>query len=899
MKRRIAAAVAALLSLCFAFGVYGCSDNGEDDPPGPDDPGGQTQEETSFNDLVVSLAKDEYIDKDLNTESYGLSAPQNVGVDADRFENEVLYQIPADDAFAEGCIFTLDANDGYAEMAAALQAAKAKNEEGEDVKIKLPQTITFRYADAGNSGMQLFTIDGFDGLYIEGQDTQITIENDGENFCGLFSVAGCKNVFIGDIAVDYSNPSVFTGTVQNVDVENSTITLEIMEEFLPMFAGKSSVDLKVYTEYGRFTRTPRENGNAYYVDGAEGDIQSATIDGSVMTVKFADGVTLQPAVQGTLAAMSYVMRHTVMLTFDQCENVWMEHVTLYSSAGMGVTSNYCKNLYINHFREELKTGTERLITTTSDGMHLVGTTGDLHITNTLLENNVDDGINVKCGYYMKLLSMDIRTDTLVFQRHFNGIANSNAVPQPGDVIEIYDEELNPVASLTVESAEADSNYFTVVVRGNYDDAEVGDYAANVSVSPDFVFSNNIVRNKRNRGALIQLRGGVVENCTFSNVYHGAINFVAEVVSGAWEAMMPRDMTVKNCKFINNNHATGNNGDIYAFTQTASGAAKAGAITGITIENNFFTQSAGAAVAFASVSDSDVANNLFYEIATNYYDISNNCALVLNNCGEIRVTGNYNSNINGDADYCGIRVAGMTDMDKILVEGNTAMDYPRTGEVTTTSVPKLKTEIKVDGDLSDWEEVGTEIEIVGESLADGTAYAGYKDDFEVRTMKIGWTDHGIYLAFDVYDNFIDFRTLDDFYIRDCIEIFAANVSMNNTDIAALKNRGTVFQAGFIDKGHVCTEVRTSADILESYQYWQYTLEERSDGYTAEIFMPFEYLGGLADTIQAGESIAMSFVVGDGNRTNPERVRLQVSNVEHFVETNKFNSTSMPHFLFVEE
>lgn len=896
MKGKAGKITALLLALTLGLSVFGCAPQQE--KPEPDD-GGDEQAETSFNDLTVSLSGSEFADETLHTAAYGLSSPQTVGVEEEKFEEEVLYEAPSDAEFAEGCIFTLDAQDGYAEMIDVLARAAQKNAEGEPVKIRLPQAISFDFADAGNRGSQLFTVEGFDGLYIEGADTQITIENDGENFCGLFDFQNCKNVHLSGISVDYSRPSVFTGTVEEVDTQNNTVKVKILEEFLPMFAGKTSVDLKVYTEYGRFTRTPKEDGNAFFVDGGEGDILSADIEGDIMTIRFKAGLTVRPAVKGTLAAMSYVMRKTVMLNFSSCENIWMEHVTLYSAAGMGVTSNYCKNLYVNHFREQLKEGTERLITTTSDGMHLVGTTGDLHITNTLLENNVDDGINVKCGYYMKLLSMDIRTDTLIFQRHYNGIADSNSLPSGGDVIEIYDKDLNCVSSVTVESAQADSQYFTVVVKGNYDDAEAGFYAANVSVSPNFVFRNNIIRNKRNRGALIQLRGGVIENCTFSNLYHGAINLVAEVVSGAWETMMPRDVTVKNCKFINNNHATGNNGDIYAFTLTESGAAEAGAITGLTVDNNFFTQSAGAAISFASVSDSLVKDNLFYEIATNVFDVSADCALMLNNCLDIEVQGNFNSNVNADEDYCGIRFTGSTDTDRILLEGNTEMDYPKTGEVSTTRVQKLPSSVTVDGDLSDWEGIGTEIGIVGESLADGTAYTDYKDDFEVRTMKIGWTDEGIFLAFDVYDNYLDFRTLDDFYIRDCIEIFAANVTMNNTDIAALTKKGTVFQAGFIDKGLTCTEVRTSADILSAFPYWQYKMVKRADGYSAEIFMPFRYLGGIADSIAEGKSIAMSFVVGDGNRENPARVRLQVSNVAHFVETNKFNSTSMPQFLFAEE
>ena len=889
-----------ILAICFALLlVFPSACKNDDGSSGSDSPSSEVKPETGYTDLVTSLSKDEYADVKLNSAAYGLSAPENTGVNKDRFENEILYDKLSDGEFSADCIFSLSESDGYAEMKATLASAKEKNEEGKRVKIKFPQKISFDYADANNTGAQIFTIEGFDGLYLEGNDTDVTIVNDGVNFCGLFKFVGCKNIHINDITVDYSNPSVFTGTVQTVNNENKTIEVQILDEFLPMFENKTSVDLKVYTEYGRYSGAPREDGNAFYVDGSGGDIKSAKIDGNMLTITFGSGCTLRDTPRGTLVAMSYIMRKTVMMTFENSENVYVEHVTFYSAAGMGVTSNGCKNLYFNHFREQLKEGTNRLITTTSDGMHLVGTTGDLRITNTLLENNVDDGINVKCGYYMKVLGTDIKTDTVVFQRHYNGILNSNAVPKVGEIIEVYDTLLNPVTELTVESVEVSSGYFKVVVRGNYDDVKAGYYAANVSVSPNFYFGNNIIRNKRNRGALMQVRGGTVENCTFKDVYHGAINLVAEVVSGAWETMMPRDMTVKNCKFLNNNHATGNNGDLYVFTMATGGAASAGAIKEINIENNFFTQSAGAGIAMTSVSDSNIKDNFFYNIATRYYDVSNDCAVLLNNCGEIRLDGNFNSNTNANEDYCGIRIGGATDTDYIYVgKDNTGMTYPKTDDVTTTSVKKLSSAIAIDGNLSDWEGVGTSVDIVGESLADGTVYSGYKSDFEVRTMKIGWTDDGIYLAFDVYDNFIDFRTLDDFYVRDCIEIFATNVYMNNTDIAALKNKGTVFQAGFIDKGFVCTEVRSSKDILDAYKSWEYKMVKRADGYSAEIFMPFKYLGGLADTIKAGESIGLSLVVGDGNREAPTRVRLQVSNAGHFVETNKFNSTSMPKFLFVD-
>lgn len=156
MKKKILSWISALLSFCLTLCVFGC---GED--PTPPDQSSQPQEpETAFNELVVSLAGDEFTDPQLNSASFGLSAPEDVGVDQEKFENEVLYAVPGDDAFADDCIFTLREGDGVAQMDAVLARAKEKNVAGHPVKIKLPGQISFDYADRENRGAQLFSLDG-------------------------------------------------------------------------------------------------------------------------------------------------------------------------------------------------------------------------------------------------------------------------------------------------------------------------------------------------------------------------------------------------------------------------------------------------------------------------------------------------------------------------------------------------------------------------------------------------------------------------------------------------------------------------------------------------------------------------------------------------------------------
>ena len=75
-----------------------------------------------------------------------------------------------------------------------------------------------------------------------------------------------------------------------------------------------------------------------------------------------------------------------------------------------------------------------------------------------------------------------------------------------------------------------------------------------------------------------------------------------------EAIVPRNVTISNNKFINNNQGYGTEGDIAVFTSGVSGDVT-GVINNITVTNNFCYGSARLGVYFNSCGDSTIANNL--------------------------------------------------------------------------------------------------------------------------------------------------------------------------------------------------------------------------------------------------------------------------------------------------
>lgn len=915
MKRKILSVL-----LCFVLAVASlfsasCTDGGKDN--GKDDQ--RQEQETSepkrtLKETVNVLQKNAFADSSLDDTCYGLSDEGVVGVNKNDYENQVLYAIPSDNEFEGEIINWNDYDfdgDNFHKFKSILDYAVAKNAQGVKVKLNMPKDgiIDFDTTD-GDHGHFAIWQTGLNGFYLQGNGCTFNLQYEKLNWKGFIYFRFCKDVHIENVIVDYEVPNIIYGEIIEYDVSSLSIKIKVDKECNEFVKRAIDNDAKIcsYLEFGRATKIPKLGGN-YFVDSTY-DNSGEVFEKYVVNGNETEGYTLTLTVSetqksqfrsnsvGDLAniAFSYYVYNTV--TFDGCERAYCENLTINYSPSMGIVSTGSKNIYFNRLKVAVKEGTNRLMTCCADAVHIYQQEGDVKITNSLIEYSHDDAVNLKSGYFYSFSDFNVKTHEITMTRD----TNEMDAPKSGDIIEIYERETFKLkARLTVVSVTGNSLSYVVKVKESLVSLNMGDYdqcvVTNTACS-DFLFKNNIVRNKRNRGVLCMARNAVIENNFFNNVAHGAVCLIS-FMDKFNEATVPSGTTVRNNKLINNNYELSPQGDILVSAMTSTGFPSVGVIKDVVIENNFITRNGAAGIALISTDNCTIKNNLLFNVCRMYKE--DECAVYLRNSFNVTVEGNYSSSTSDS--LLGILAKGVTDISSIKENNNYNLEISTGAFVKkTVSVAYTDKNIGIDGDISEWSDIGTNVEIEGASYEDETKISDLNslDGFKVKMAKLAWKDDGIYFAFDVSDNELTFETISNFWFGDCVEIIATTFKeYPEEDLQPYKNRKDTIQAVFVPQwiatdGWNLHSDRTSNDIYANVSKIKGKCVYTESGYAGEMFIPFSLCTDFKEAVDKGESVVFNAVFADAQRNG--RVRVQAGNVPHLVERYKKQTSRSVDYVF---
>lgn len=228
-------------------------------------------------------------------------------------------------------------------------------------------------------------------------------------------------------------------------------------------------------------------------------------------------------------------------------DVRFHKVTLHHTGGMGILGQRSHNITVDHCRVTPSRG--RMLSTSADATHFVNCTGKITLSNNLFENQKDDATNIH-GIYMQVLRLAGEDEALLGLRHHQ--QRGFDFLKPGTSLELVrGASMITYAEAIVKEAEW-LNHEVCRVRFEKtlpEKIKVGDAVAELRDYPEILIADNIIRNNRARGMLLNCRGKtVVEN----NVFHSpgtAILFEGDA-SHWFEQGGVRDCTIRNNVFDN-------------------------------------------------------------------------------------------------------------------------------------------------------------------------------------------------------------------------------------------------------------------------------------------------------------------------------------------------------------
>lgn len=261
-------------------------------------------------------------------------------------------------------------------------------------------------------------------------------------------------------------------------------------------------------------------------------------------------------VPGTVIAMRSYARPTPGIFVSECKDICFKDVTVHYAEGMGLLAQMSENLTLDGFNVATRND-ERYFTTQADATHFSGCKGMIKSVNGLYEGMMDDAINVHGTYLRVVKRLD---DNTLVGRYMHGQAYGFYWGGAGDSVQFVRSDVmeitegNRVIAIAPYDQEqlAGCKEFKITFEKSLPaDIANGNYGIeNLEWTPEVVFSGNIIRNNRARGALFSTpKRTLVENNFFDHTSGTAILLCGDC-NGWFETGACRDVVIRKNRFVN-------------------------------------------------------------------------------------------------------------------------------------------------------------------------------------------------------------------------------------------------------------------------------------------------------------------------------------------------------------
>lgn len=392
-----------------------------------------------------------------------------------------------------------------------------------DFRRELAEEI-YLFISNNDEGLKrvIFPLQGFEDLTIEGNGSEFVFHG----FVSPFLIQDSSNIRFRQFSVDFNRS--FHSEAIIVGSDEDGMVVDIPEAFpyrvrngLLMFTSGAREEGPLTTVskgsiYGsshllEFDTEKRETAfmaRDYYFQGTNSYPAEQLEDGTVRI-----RVPELTGTPGNTLVFGPNHREHPGFVLTRSSDIHFESITIHHAGGMGILGQLTHNISVNNCKVTPSNG--RMLSTTADATHFVNCTGYIKLTNNLFENQKDDATNIH-GIYARIVEKVSSNKAIVQLKHRQ--QHGFDLLRPGIEVEFV------TARSLITYGKAKVNAFT---RINKEFMEVifeedlpqelvtGDVIATIRDYPEVTIANNIIRNNRARGMLLNCRGKtVVENNTF-------------------------------------------------------------------------------------------------------------------------------------------------------------------------------------------------------------------------------------------------------------------------------------------------------------------------------------------------------------------------------------------------
>ncbi|WP_027138655.1 LamG-like jellyroll fold domain-containing protein [Gaetbulibacter saemankumensis] len=427
-----------------------------------------------------------------------------------------------------------DGNDDTQGITAAIQAAVNLATEAAPVRLIFENGT---YDLMPTNGSHSLSMTNANGVLWDGQGAQFVVHNP---VVGFLKLLRCSNTIIKDLSVDYSTLPFTQGKITNVDAANGFFEFVVDDNFpLPVES--------------HFTNAPQRWG---MIKNSKGGIKEGTRNliphnryfelVGTRTYKYANqsSSTLSKVEVGDYFVHIARYNGSTIILNDGGKNLTYLNVTGYASPAGSFNARNSQEWSVINCNIKLKEG--RVNSSNADAIHVSGGKIGPWVENSLFEGFSDDCMNLK---YHKRQIKEVHSPTQITVQFLTEVNDNLEFYNPRDGVFLGSATVTNVQNLG-------GNLFKITLSSpiNITNIDASDHQLTdkayieTKSNESFIFRNNIVRNSRRYGILIQSKYALIENNLFQNLSGSGIRIENGVDWG--EGFRADNIQIKNNRFEN-------------------------------------------------------------------------------------------------------------------------------------------------------------------------------------------------------------------------------------------------------------------------------------------------------------------------------------------------------------